>query len=97
MERPGYERLTLWGGSRDVFVVTEPVMCGNRIRNGRYRRHPSLLRCASLRLGGSPMEGYGAPLTIYCRGTGDLRCASTLVEGEQSPSHERGRGRNRLG
>ena len=24
MERPGYGRLTLWGGSRDVFVVTEP-------------------------------------------------------------------------
>ena len=26
MERPGYGRLTLWGGSRDVFVVTEPPM-----------------------------------------------------------------------
>src|SRR5690348_12632674 len=24
MERPGYGRLTLWGGSREVFVVTEP-------------------------------------------------------------------------
>lgn len=24
MERPGYGRLTLWCGSRDVFVVTEP-------------------------------------------------------------------------
>ena len=24
MERPGYGRLSLWGGSRDVFVVTEP-------------------------------------------------------------------------
>lgn len=24
MERPGYGRLSLWGGSRDVFVVSEP-------------------------------------------------------------------------
>jgi hypothetical protein len=24
MERPGYGRLSLWGGSREVFVVTEP-------------------------------------------------------------------------
>ena len=24
MERPGFGRLTLWGGSREVFVVKEP-------------------------------------------------------------------------
>ena len=71
MERPGYGRLTLWGGSRDVFVVTEPPV-GLEVALNEVDAELDILRLDS-------QDNYAAVPALLLLLTGDQERAERTV------------------